>query len=335
MAAPPDADVFWREDVDHVAGTLTAAIVAEIQAETGCKVGVRARRGEPRLLTIQGPAGQIVLARERAFQHLEGPVPRPASTAVGVAPSRPPALPRPPPATTIPARPPLPPGPPPQPAAAVAQACPPLPRPRPQAGGVPSPSQPGPSRPPAAQPIGAIPGPHPVEEAGAPKRPRLNATLLPGPPTWLVLSMAADRFDEDADIWIDCRVFHDPGASPWLRRHCGQHVAIQRRLCAHSAFGPVLSRVKSLTQTLRAERPGGLLRLGLFCRAGRHRSVALAELLAPILAGSLRHCERDQPDGWPCRGLPTCPGCSQEPQERAAVHRFVQDLWDRCEPLAG
>ena len=89
-------------------------------------------------------------------------------------------------------------------------------------------------------------------------------------------------------VIADTRMFHDPAASE-LRRHTGKHPEILWRMCNHRCFSDWFLHVRHGVYE-RFDRGEHLVCLALFCKSGRHRSVAAAEF-----AEHAAHKE-----GWSC-----------------------------------
>jgi len=86
------------------------------------------------------------------------------------------------------------------------------------------------------------------------------------------------------DISIDLRALWDPQGVEQLRHCTGHNGTLQLRLLMMQEFRDISFSCKSLvTHAVEANLS---LNLGLYCNSGRHRSVALAELLREYLAGS-------------------------------------------------
>ena len=127
-----------------------------------------------------------------------------------------------------------------------------------------------------------------------------------------------EEYDETRDIYLDARVFTDPAHGD-LRDHNGRHHRIIAGMVGHPAWGDWLRHAHvTLERVFRNWEGGPMLPVVVFCRSGRHRSVAAAEILkyafvrlkwykfAPTmhitidehLAGCrCQECERDRPVG--------------------------------------
>ena len=97
----------------------------------------------------------------------------------------------------------------------------------------------------------------------------------------------------DIDVFVDARPFPDPEAGD-LRGHVGNHPQIIARMAEHKNFRFWLSHVhREIRLVLQRERT---VRIGLFCKKGRHRSVAAAWLLKHI----------GEREGWTCTVTHLC-----------------------------
>jgi hypothetical protein len=101
------------------------------------------------------------------------------------------------------------------------------------------------------------------------------------------LRAALERKKErDVDLVLDARRFPDPGAQHNIR-HIGVHPDIICGIVYHSNFRSYLKDVRSLwreAMSKKRSQPGALpqLVIALYCKAGKHRSVAVAEVLRSI-----------------------------------------------------
>ena len=99
--------------------------------------------------------------------------------------------------------------------------------------------------------------------------------------------MPPEPYDEKCDIYLDARVFSDPDGD---RDHTGRHQSIIARMAAHTAWtGWLRAAHCKLKYVLRNWNGGPIIPVVVFCRSGRHRSVAASELLK----GAFWHVE-----GW-------------------------------------
>ena len=88
-----------------------------------------------------------------------------------------------------------------------------------------------------------------------------------------------EEYDETRDIYLDARVLTDPDKGD-LRDHNGRHHAIIAGMVRHEAWDDWLRHAHvALERVFRNWKGGPMLPVVVFCRSGRHRSVAAAELL--------------------------------------------------------
>jgi hypothetical protein len=137
-------------------------------------------------------------------------------------------------------------------------------------------------------------------------------------------------------VW-DVRKLYDPRHSMC----CGLNGTLQFNIAMHTAapslFHDVYTTLDNLSKS--AHRP---IRLGFCCNRGRHRSVAVAELVAPLLRKmALRVAVHHLTLGeWACG----CPGSScwtlthegdpchafnERMRDREVAHAVVERLWHR------
>ena len=110
----------------------------------------------------------------------------------------------------------------------------------------------------------------------------------------------------DIDVFVDARPFPDPEAGD-LRGHVGNHPQIIARMAEHKNFRFWLSHVhREIRLVLQRERT---VRIGLFCKKGRHRSVAAAWLLKHI----------GEREGWMCTVTHLC------------SHKWTDTCGGRCD----
>lgn len=91
--------------------------------------------------------------------------------------------------------------------------------------------------------------------------------------------------EEEANFCVDMRSFYDPGCGP-LKKHDGRHHEIIRRMVHHHLFMDLISDLRTrLADHMEAAVPtsDGSLHFLLYCKSGRHRSVAAGTLLHYIL----------------------------------------------------
>ncbi|MCP4239333.1 MAG: hypothetical protein GY772_02115 [bacterium] len=128
-------------------------------------------------------------------------------------------------------------------------------------------------------------------------------------------------------VCFDVRVFHDPDAGD-LHGHVGFHPEIIRRAVDSATFLPWLSEVKGLVvPTLQGPWAPALV---FACNKGRHRSVALALIVAHILEmeGYLVHRTHAMKDTWhrgTCAGQ--CMACARPSARRTEALAKAHRLW--------
>ena len=90
-------------------------------------------------------------------------------------------------------------------------------------------------------------------------------------------------YDETRDIYLDARVFKDPERED-VRRHTGRHYEIIARMVGHQNFRSWMRNAhRTLKRVFRNWTGGPIVPVVVFCRSGRHRSVAASELLKGAL----------------------------------------------------
>ena len=138
------------------------------------------------------------------------------------------------------------------------------------------------------------------------------------------------------DYALDCRTFGDPDYSREQRDHVGHHPMIQMGIASNILFVILLRRVHNILATLKGQRH---VTLAFVCRSGRHRSVAIVE----ILSTCLRHCglwtnvvhhSQNLRYGWRhlCGGYEICEQCSWS-NEHQAIHDFSKVLFQGLLPV--
>lgn len=123
--------------------------------------------------------------------------------------------------------------------------------------------------------------------------------------------------DARAAILVDARRFPDPDASQHTR-HVGLHPKIIMRICQHRNFRRWLTWVKSEFDKAYENRTAAagetiMVTIALYCRVGKHRSVATAVVLAYILAA----------EGWDCH------------VKHLSMARWGKSCWGECEECRG
>lgn len=128
----------------------------------------------------------------------------------------------------------------------------------------------------------------------------------------------------DYDYYVDCTGFHDPQRDRKLQSHIGTHDEMVKRVAEHQDFDWHLRALANFFNKSQEDE----LRIGVFCKAGRHRSVAMAFLLSKALAQL--HCEvkvayLEQENNW--TGLCTdCSFCKDTARKDDCVQRVVEKL---------
>ena len=87
----------------------------------------------------------------------------------------------------------------------------------------------------------------------------------------------------EADIVFDAREIKNPRNTKSLRHLSGKDVAVQKQVLAHPIAHRILAEAKEKVYA-KEERGDHAIKLGIGCSYGRHRSVALVEILAEQLA---------------------------------------------------
>lgn len=102
------------------------------------------------------------------------------------------------------------------------------------------------------------------------------------------IAEALQRRKFPSDVILDARMFPDPDAA-LLTRHSGRHHLIITRLCQHRNFGWWLQHAKAqFRKALHRQEKRGIGPMGpkisvaVYCRRGKHRSVAAACILKHI-----------------------------------------------------
>jgi len=95
---------------------------------------------------------------------------------------------------------------------------------------------------------------------------------------------------KDVDIVLDCRRFHDPNYDRSLRGHIGVHpgeICFHPRLPGFLRFAKqMLFKAETARQCAQTSEPNRLpiLKLACFCKVGKHRCIAVAEVLRHVLS---------------------------------------------------
>ena len=131
-----------------------------------------------------------------------------------------------------------------------------------------------------------------------------------------------------ADIFLDCRNFKDPNRWALCRLgHSGRHHKIVQGLFAHPFFRVWLQNAKRQIQYKLSVTGLEQITLAIYCRHGKHRSVAAALILGHILQAEGFDCctEHLASQHWPC--TVGCRVCANPP---AALYRSVEqalEIW--------
>eukprot|EP00435_Cladocopium_sp_Y103_P040554 s2415_g11.t1 len=91
-----------------------------------------------------------------------------------------------------------------------------------------------------------------------------------------------ERCEEEAHFVVDMRSFYDPGCGP-LKRHDGRHNEIIRRMVHHHLFTDLVRDLRQQLEEHLEDQSNRSVKFLLFCKSGRHRSVAAGGLLHYIL----------------------------------------------------
>ena len=142
----------------------------------------------------------------------------------------------------------------------------------------------------------------------------------------------SNRDVPDVSVLADARSFADPGAGG-LRQHCGLHPDIIMRMINNRIFEEYLVDVRDrVLEAIRTFMNPSVasprtFNIGVYCRAGMHRSVALAQILRRVL----------ELEGYEAVWLPLnrrpmihaqrCVACSERPQSLIDAFDFAHDLW--------
>mgnify|MGYP006274859955 FL=1 len=137
-------------------------------------------------------------------------------------------------------------------------------------------------------------------------RTEMARLVAPANAVGLVLSVQSFSYKRGLprglDMVLDVRFLDNPYWRAELRDRDGRDPSVQAHVAADARFAPFFDRVLDLVRFVLpayAEEGKSHFGLGFGCTGGRHRSVALAERLAPALAAdgwqvALRHRELDR-----------------------------------------
>lgn len=144
--------------------------------------------------------------------------------------------------------------------------------------------------------------------------------------------------NEDVDIFLDARMFPDPEAFT-LTRHSGRHYKIVQRLCQHRNFPTWLKNAWHKFRKV-AEARGEMwsrkqlmkpVTIGVYCRAGKHRSVAAAGILKHIFTATGYMCPEVRHLSYAMWGRNCCKGrceeCQQPPPELQDTFNDALQRW--------
>lgn len=136
----------------------------------------------------------------------------------------------------------------------------------------------------------------------------------------------------DVQVVSDMRRFCDPAAVGTLTRHIGTHPETMRRMTNTRHFGPWLRGLRmSIKEVLDRQRKDREVRVALYCRSGKHRSVAGARFLEHIAEaeGWAYKVEHLASKSWKniCRGH--CEECQGSPEIREEALTEALRIWRR------
>ena len=137
-----------------------------------------------------------------------------------------------------------------------------------------------------------------------------------------------EEYDETRDIYLDARVFTDPDKGD-LRDHNGRHHRIIAGMVGHPAWGDWLRHahvtLERVCRNWSSATGETMLPVVVFCRSGRHRSVAAAEILKYAFVrlkwykfAPTMHITIDE-EGAGCR----CPECERHRPVGESIDRSV------------
>ena len=146
------------------------------------------------------------------------------------------------------------------------------------------------------------------------------------------LRQALQRKGEPSvDIIVDARRFRDPHAERETR-HIGVNPTIISEMVHHRNFKAVLLEIKQQWRDCKNAGATDLV-VAVYCRSGKHRSVALAECLKHVAqklekmcVHQMKHLSKERWGSRICTGW--CTDCSQDPhQVRAHAFDLVLEYW--------
>lgn len=142
---------------------------------------------------------------------------------------------------------------------------------------------------------------------------------------------ACERLGHPVEVVTDVRMFYDPARSS-LSRHIGLHPEIMEGITRDRRFPKWLS---DLRDGFREAHKETSVAIGVFCRSGRHRSVACARILAHCLEAEgwqchTKHLAALRPKEWArtCGGSCTaCEGKGKYAAKREAALTRALEVW--------
>ncbi|CAE7546481.1 unnamed protein product [Symbiodinium sp. CCMP2592] len=149
------------------------------------------------------------------------------------------------------------------------------------------------------------------------------------------LNEALTRRKFPSEVILDARMFPDPDAGN-VTRHSGRHHLIITRLFNHRNFKMWLERAKrKIEKAARDAAPSGggsgSFNVAVYCRAGKHRSVAASVILHYILKAEGWTCPDVQHLSYERWGRNCCKGQCQEcldpPEQLQDILRSALRLW--------
>lgn len=90
---------------------------------------------------------------------------------------------------------------------------------------------------------------------------------------------SGDRPVPKADLIIDCRLLANPHRLPLLRKLDGRNLEVKKIVRASRGYESLMNRAIDFAHA----HPGPETKIAFGCMAGKHRSVACAEILAEAL----------------------------------------------------
>ena len=134
--------------------------------------------------------------------------------------------------------------------------------------------------------------------------------------------------------WVfDTRMFHDAGDSRQLCKHVGSNEDIVQGIVQHRRFPQFLDSLWYAWDMIsRNLSKGSQVRIVMYCKSGRHRSVAAA-LIAhhlfqttrglPVPQGTVHLCSQ----WWAFLCPRNCPQCTQQSHIRDAALQKAREMW--------